>query len=161
MSPRAPLVPAALGTLLVLAAGGAFSAEPRAAASILGHYRVEGSGMIVAIADCGEGRLCGRIAGLPDPRIQKQLPPQAKLCGLTVLTGLQPSDSGGWQGQFHDPVLGGDYTLNILPANAASAGTLRVQRYSSPPFLTRSMPRIETWTSMAPPAACDMPTPTS
>jgi len=160
MSPRSLVVPAAFGALL-LVAGGALRAEPRSAASILGHYRVQGSGMVIAIADCGEGQLCGRIVGLPDPRIQKSLPPQETLCGLTVLTQLQPDETGGWQGRFHDPVLGGDYTLNILPANAFANGALRVQRYSSPPFLTRSMPRIETWTSTAPPASCNTATPTS
>ena len=167
MSGRFLALRAALGAVFALAAVNTLDAEPSAPAGLVGHYRVQGSGMIIAIADCGEGRLCGRIAGLAAPQqqnAQQRLAPQQadQLCGLTVLTELQPAGQGLWQGKFQDPILGGDYTLDISRGNAKSGPALMVQRYSAPPFLTRSMARIEAWVSVAPPSTpCGTATPTS
>jgi Uncharacterized protein conserved in bacteria (DUF2147) len=157
---------APLGAVFALAAVNTLDAEPSAPAGLVGHYRVQGPGMIIAIADCGEGRLCGRIAGLAPQQqqnAQQRLAPQQadQLCGLTVLTELRPT-AIGWQGKFRDPILGGDYTLDISRGGAKSGPALMVQRYSAPPFLTRSMARIEAWVSVAPPSTpCGTATPTS
>ena len=155
----------ALVAVLVLLGPAPLGARAEPPMSITGNYRVEGSGMIITIADCGEGKLCGRIAGLPAPQQQsaqqKPAPPRAdQLCGLTVLTELWPTRIG-WQGKFRDPVLGGDYTLEISPG-ILRAPTLMVQRYSAPPFLTRTMARQEIWVSVAPPSTpCGTAAPTS
>jgi uncharacterized protein (DUF2147 family) len=148
---------AAAGALLGLAALTATAAPPPA--GLAGAYRVQGSGLIIAIADCGDG-LCGRIVGLPDPTPQQAQP--LSLCGHTVLSELHPAGQGLWQGKFQDPILGGVYTLNISRGSAKSGPALMVQRYSAPPFLTRSMARIEAWVSVAPPSTpCSIATPTS
>lgn len=173
MSRRVVPVAAALGAVLALAAIGPLGAEPVAPTSILGHYRVEGSGMIIAIADCGNGQLCGRIAGLGKvPRRGQRNAAQARnaepqaqegqLCGAAVLTELHPTTTG-WQGRFRDLKFGGDYTLDLWrPKDAVPGDTLLTQRHNAPPFLSRSLPHIETWTRVAPPAtACGAATPTS
>ena len=156
MSGRFLALRAVLGAVFALAAVNTLDAEPAAPAALVGHYRVQGSGMIIAIADCGEGRLCGRIAGL-DATPQQA----AAFCGLTILTELQPTATG-WQGKFSDAVLGGDYIIDISRGNAKSGPALMVQRYSAPPFLTRSMARVEAWVSVAPPSTpCGTAAPTS
>lgn len=163
---RAPL--GAVLLLLALTPLGT-RAEPTAPMSLIGNYRVQGSsGMIIAIADCGEGRLCGRIAGFAasqQQNAQQRLAPQRadQLCGLTVLTELEPT-AIGWQGKFHDAVLGGDYIIDIDISRGKdkSGPVLMVQRYSAPPFLTRTMARQEAWVSVAPPSTpCGPPAPTS
>ncbi len=62
-----------------------------------------------------------------------------------ILTELQPTASGVWEGKFRDPILGGAYSLDISRGNAKSGPVLMVQRYSAPPFFTRSMARAEAW----------------
>ena len=66
MPGRFLVVRAALGGVVMLVALTILGAhaQPPAPTSLVGHYRVQDSGTIIAIADCGEGQLCGRIAGL-------------------------------------------------------------------------------------------------
>jgi uncharacterized protein (DUF2147 family) len=162
-------VAAALGAILALTAV-RLDAEPLPQASILGNYRVPGSEMILAIAECSEGQLCGRVVGLG--KLPELLPcegcqaaasePRERLCGVAVMTDLHRTDSG-WEAKYDDPALGIEYTLNLWrPKNIAADTTLLTQRHNAPPFLTRSMPRVETWTRVAAPAApCGTATPTS
>jgi uncharacterized protein DUF2147 len=165
MSRRVAPLSIAFGAIFAMAAIGPLGAEPRAPVSIIGHYRVQGSEMIIAIADCGEGQLCGRIATLgklAQSGNAEQPTQRRRLCGLTVLTELHPTEAG-WQGRFHDPELGDDYTLNLWAQQGTAPGeVLSARRYRSPPLLTRSMPKLEAWTRVAPPAApCGAATPTS
>jgi uncharacterized protein (DUF2147 family) len=165
MSRRLARFSAALGAVFALAAIGPLGAEPLAPVSIVGHYRVQGSEMIIAIADCGQGQLCGRVAALgklAQTGDAEQLAQRRRLCGAAVLTELHPTEAG-WQGRFHDPEFGDDYTLNLWAQNGAAPGaSLKARRYRAPPLLSRSMPRLEAWIRVAPPtAACDAATPTS
>jgi uncharacterized protein (DUF2147 family) len=168
MSRRVAPLSATLGAVFALAAIGPLGAEPRAPASIIGHYRVPGSEMIIAIADCGAGQLCGRIATLGKLAQSSDGEQQAQrrgLCGVAVLTELHPTEDG-WQGRLHDPELGDDYTLdlvNLWPLQGTAPGAvLSARRYRAPPLLTRTMPKLEAWTRVAPPAAsCGAATPTS
>jgi len=71
-----------------------------------------------------DGALCGKVAGLtprnpnaprpyvdvhnPDPALQTR-----PLCGLTVISGLQPVGADRWTGgQFYNPESGQSYRLN-------------------------------------------------
>ena len=153
---------ATLGTLLAMAAIGPLAAEQTAPANIIGHYRLQGSDELIAIADCGAGQLCGRIEGLGrllETGNAQQLAQRRQFCGKTVLTGLEPT-SGVWQGLLHDPEFGDDYTITLwIQANGTG---LKARRYRSAPLLSRSMPQLESWTRVAPPtAACGAATPTS
>jgi uncharacterized protein (DUF2147 family) len=155
---------AAIGALLVIESAGA---TPQPAAGIAGHYRIGHGGMVIAVVDCGDGRLCGRIAALgrlaatdahnPQPADQSR-----PLCGLLVMSvqaGQNISRAGDWQGTFYDPQLGSDYTIGLTPE---ARGGLRVHAYSGPLLLRRTYTRDEVWERVAPPvAACGAPTPTS
>jgi hypothetical protein len=159
---------AVLGAVFALAAVNTVDAEPAAPASLVGHYRIQGSGMIIAIADCGEGQLCGRVAArgqLPEfipCRLCQAASAVEPLCGAQLMTRLHPTRTG-WQGEFFDPRAGIDYALNLWWSKEGASGTtLLTQRYNAPPFLTRSMPKIEAWTPVAPPTTpCGTATPTS
>ena len=170
MPGRFLVVRAALGGVVMLVALTILGAhaQPPAPTSLVGHYRVQDSGTIIAIADCGEGQLLWTNRGTspkaaPQRAQQKVEPLQGdQLCGLTILTELQPTASGVWEGKFRDPILGGAYSLDISRGNAKSGPVLMVQRYRAPPFFTRSMARVEARVSVAPPTTpCGASAPTS
>jgi uncharacterized protein (DUF2147 family) len=74
------------------------------------------------VYDCGE-RLCGRVVWMLRPRnkagepnTDKKNPDpalrQRKLCGTTVLKGLQPDGEGRWKdGTFYNPRDGKTYSV--------------------------------------------------
>jgi uncharacterized protein (DUF2147 family) len=150
----------AAGTLLVL---GIPTAAAPPAADIAGHYRIARSGMVVAVADCGDGRWCARIAALgrlaaTDARNPRPTEQSRPLCGMMVMSGAV-ADDGAWQGTFYDPQVGGDYAISLALRHN---GALSVRAHSQPPFLMRTYVRDEVWERVAPPdAPCGAPTPTS
>ena len=107
---------AAVATSVVLAASAGAAPAGDIATTWLTH---DGQG-VVEIAPCG-GKLCGRIVWLKTPTDDKgaaltdQNNPSQKLrkrpiCGLAVLSGLEPDRSGGWDGgKIYDPQEGDTY----------------------------------------------------
>jgi uncharacterized protein (DUF2147 family) len=93
------------------------------AADLKGMWLVEGGGAAVEMFDCAD-RLCARIVWLEYPRDEAwqlkvdQMNPNAALrqrrlcglCGLTVLTGLRPTDPDSWEaGSFYNLQTGMTY----------------------------------------------------
>jgi hypothetical protein len=119
--------------------------------------------MVMTIGDCGDGRLCARVAALGKLAATDAFNPipanrSRPVCGLVVMTGLT-GDNEGRLGSFYDPQVGGDYTLN---ATRQPNGSLCVSAHTGPPFLMRTYSRLEVWEPVAPPqAACFAPTLTS
>ena len=103
----------------------------------------------IAVARCGAGALCGRVAWLRTPRDDAGRPkrdtmnPDAALrdrplCGLTVLDGLLPvpGEPGRWAaGSFYDPRTGRGYGLM---ATLTSADVLVARVYVGMPFLGKN-----------------------
>ena len=99
----------------------------------------------IAVALCGAGSLCGRIAwlrapsdGTGRPKRDERNPDAAlrsrPLCGLTVLNGLVPvpDEPGRWgAGSFYDPRNGRSYGLM---ATLRSADVLVARVYIGMPF---------------------------
>src|SRR5580704_4828662 len=92
---RFKLLPAVALAVLLPATAPAAPSPP----NIAGHYRMQGD-VIIVIAACGGGRVCGRIAGLGDlaatdannPALELQTRP---LCGAAVIDRLAWVD-GSW-----------------------------------------------------------------
>lgn len=141
----------ALASLLLLTS--AASAETDIATTWLTH---DAQG-VVEIAPCG-GKLCGRIVWLKTPTDGKgaaltdQNNPSQKLrkrpiCGLTVLSGLAPDKSGGWDGgKIYDPEEGDTYDAAL---KLAGPDKLTVTGYLGVKALGQSF----TWKRYALPAA--------
>jgi uncharacterized protein (DUF2147 family) len=111
-----------LGLALVLA-GPAASA---AADTVFGRWLVEGGEAVVEIAPCG-ARACGRLVWLqsqwaadgspkrdannPDPAARMR-----PLCGLELITGLEPAGDGAWEdGEIYSARDGRTYGVEIAP----------------------------------------------
>jgi uncharacterized protein (DUF2147 family) len=107
--------------------------------------------------DCN-GQMCGRIRWLqkardtqhqpvrdkknPDPALQ-----QRQLCGLTIITGLRPTDRDRWEGgSFYNPDDGKTYDVT---AELKSADVLSARIYSGTPVLgaTKTLTRVRRSTS--------------
>lgn len=104
------------------------------------------------------GQMCGRIRWLqkardpqnqlvqdkknPDPALQ-----QRQLCGLTIITGLRPTNSDRWEGgSFYNPDDGKTYDVE---AELRSADVLSVRIYAGTPVLgeTKTLTRVPHGTS--------------
>ena len=62
--------------------------------------------MVMTIGDCGDGRLCGRVAALGKLAATDAFNPipanrSRPVCGLVLMTGLT-GDNEGWRGSFHE-----------------------------------------------------------
>lgn len=144
---RRPLALICLALMLV-------RAVPAGAASpVAGFWLTEKRSAVVELYDCG-ARLCGRIAWLAEPRAgdgslrrDRDNPDPSKRdrpwCGLTVITGLERSGDGRWEGgRFYYPKHGRSYRIRL----AREGRTLAVRAYLGVPLLGRS----ETWTPAGP-----------
>src|SRR5512134_2373260 len=141
-----------LAGLLVLAATlpKALAADPR------GVWLTEDKDAVLTISNCGD-QLCGPIIWLesatdrrgslrldqnnPDPAKQKQ-----RICGLVVITGLEPTSPDTWDGYVYNPQDGETYSGNIT---ILSDKALQVRAYIGLPIFGRS----QTWTRVNSPAA--------
>jgi uncharacterized protein (DUF2147 family) len=130
--------------LLVLAMSSA-----AAAADLEGVWLTEEKDAALTIATCGS-HLCGRIIWLesardrsgalrldhnnPDPAKQAQ-----RICGLVVISGLEPSGPDKWEGYVYNPQDGKTYRGDIT---VLSDTALKLRAYVGLPIFGRS----QTWT---------------
>ena len=159
---RFVLGPLAATAMLFLGASEIGQAAP-SVPDITGHYRIGATNLVLAIADCGKGGLCGRIAeagGLPANDARNPTPErQARgLCGLAVLTGLK-WEYGFWLASLYDPQNGTDYSLTLAPRQD---GSLMVEGHSGRMVFMRTYKRVEeVWARVPPPAPCNPLLPTT
>ena len=141
-----------LGLAMLTAMAGA-SVPALAAPPVEGFWLTEKRKAVIELYGCG-AHLCGRIAWLGEPRAEdgslrrdRDNPDPSRRdrpwCGLTVITGLESSGKGGWEGgQFYYPKHGRSYRIRLR----AEGRTLNVRAYLGVPLLGRS----ETWTPAGP-----------
>ena len=123
--------------ILVLAAmpTTAFAADPQ------GVWLTADKDAALTISNCG-GQLCGRIIWLESAadrsgsrRLDQNNPDPAKrtqrICGLVVISDLQPSDPNTWDGYVYNPQDGKTYSGNIT---VLSDKALRIRAYTPPPL---------------------------
>ena len=101
-------------------------AGPAAADEVFGRWLVESGEAVVEIAPCGD-RACGRLVWLqspyaadgspkrdannPDPGVRMR-----PLCGLELITGLEPAGDGAWEGgRIYSARDGRTYGVEIAP----------------------------------------------
>lgn len=127
-------------------------AGPAAAATdpVFGRWLVEGGEAVVEIEPCGD-RACGRLVWLKDawdaggsPKRDANNPNPAErarpLCGLRLITGLEPAGDGAWKdGEIYSARDGRTYGVEIAPAGE---GRLSVRGYLGISLLGGS----QTWT---------------
>lgn len=157
-----PVLKSLLNLLFVLSPGFSVLAalsNPALAADPQGLWLTEGKDAALTITKCG-GRLCGRIIWLESatdrsgsPRLDEQNPDPAKqtqpICGLVVITGLEPSGPETWEGHVYNPQNGRTYSGTIA---VLSDTTLRLRAYIGLPIFGKS----QTWTRVDPAAASDI-----
>lgn len=121
----------------------------RAHPTINGHWRVEDGSATIAFERCGTD-LCGRIVQLrdtpnaPDENNRIRALRDRPVCGLVILSRLQPSANGRWTGgRLYDPESG--HSLGDLSVERRGE-TLRVA-IGSGPFAGH-----ETWRPAAAPS---------
>lgn len=149
---RAWLQCAAFVAALLLPSVSASVSAPSAPAGIpQGVWLMDGD-VAVEIYNC-TGLLCGRIVWLRKPRNSagqldrdKRNPEpslrQRELCGLTILSGLQPDGPGRWRGgSFYNPHDGKSYSVT---AELQSADVLVARVYRGIPFFgkTKTLTRV-------------------
>ncbi len=117
---RAVLAGLALG--LALASPASAATDP-----VFGRWLVEGGEAVVEIGPCG-AEACGRLVWLKDawdaggtPKRDANNPDPAKrmrpLCGLPLITGLEPAGDGAWEdGRIYSARDGRTYGVKIAPA---------------------------------------------
>jgi uncharacterized protein (DUF2147 family) len=136
-------------TVLVLAAmpSGAIAGDPQ------GIWLTEGRDAAIAIGSCGGGEppLCGRIVWLLNatdesgrPRRDGRNPDAGRqsraICGLMVMSGLNPSGPNSWDGgTVYNPQDGRLYSGDIALLGDAK---LRVRAYLAVPFFGQT----QVWT---------------
>lgn len=127
-------------------------AGPAAAASdpVFGRWLVEGGEAVVEIEPCG-AEACGRLVWLKSPwdadgspKRDANNPEPAQrtrpLCGLPLITGLEPAGDGAWEdGEIYSARDGRTYGVEIAPAGE---GRLNVRGYVGISLLGGS----QTWT---------------
>lgn len=126
-------------------------------ATLQGVWLIDGKAA-VQMFDC-EGLLCGRIRWLLIPRdpqdqvIRDKNNPkpalrQRQLCGLTIISGMRPTDPNHWEGgSFYNPDDGKTYGVS---AELKSADVLIARIYMGIPALgkTKTLQRIPRGTSV-------------
>jgi uncharacterized protein (DUF2147 family) len=130
---------------LVLAAMSttALAADPQ------GVWLTQDKDAVLTITNCGD-QLCGRIIWLESAtdrggsrRLDQNNPDPAKrtqrICGLVVISGLQPSGPNKWDGYVYNPQDGKTYSGNIT---VLSDRALRLRAYIGLPIFGKS----QTWT---------------
>lgn len=159
--PKAPRLrsPHQLRRVALLIAAIACLAVPRTtawAATLQGVWLIDGKAA-VQMFDC-EGLLCGRIRWLrnardpqdqavrdknnPEPELR-----QRQLCGLTIISGMRPTDPNHWEGgSFYNPDDGKTYGVS---AELKSADVLIARIYAGIPALgeTKTLQRVPHGTS--------------
>ncbi|WP_119462540.1 DUF2147 domain-containing protein [Rhodospirillaceae bacterium SYSU D60014] len=134
-----------LTAFLVLAA----TSRPALAADPQGVWLTEDKDAALTITKCNS-RLCGRIIWLESatdrsgsPRLDQNNPDPAKqtqpICGLVVITGLEPSGPDRWDGSVYNPQDGKTYSGYIT---VLSDTTLALRAYIGLPIFGKS----QTWT---------------
>jgi uncharacterized protein (DUF2147 family) len=131
--------------ILVLAAmsATALAADPQ------GVWLTEDRDAALTITNCGR-QLCGRITWLASAtdrsgslRLDRNNPDAAKqterICGLVVISGLQPSGPDTWEGNVYNPQDGKTYSGDIT---VLSDKALRLRAYIGLPIFGKS----QTWT---------------
>ncbi|MDA7948866.1 MAG: DUF2147 domain-containing protein [Hyphomicrobiaceae bacterium] len=109
---------------VVMVAGVALSAPTTAQANLGTWLNTDKKGKI-ALSECGENSLCGKIVWLKDPMDEKGQPwrdilnPDPKLrgrqvVGIDVLLNTKKIGPNTWQGQIYDPEVGKVYYLKHL-----------------------------------------------
>jgi len=99
----------------------------------------------LTITNCGK-ELCGRIIWLESPqdqngsmRLDQNNPDPAKqsqrICGLVVITDLQPSGPATWDGHVYNPEDGQTYNGSIT---VLSDSTLELEAYIGLPIFGKS-----------------------
>jgi uncharacterized protein (DUF2147 family) len=142
---------AAAAALASLVAGAA-----AAPASVEGTWLSQEKTGIVAIAPCGNGRLCGRLVWVQikpsdnNPRAIDNRNPapelrSRKLCGLTMMWGFRPDGPDQWNdGALYDPESGDTYSAEM---SLRPDGTLSLRGY----VLVSLFGRSEVWTRFTQP----------
>jgi uncharacterized protein (DUF2147 family) len=144
-----------LTAFLVLAA----TPSPALAADPQGVWLTEDKDAALTITKCNN-RLCGRIIWLESatdrsgsPRRDQNNPDPAKqtqpICGLVVITGLEPSGPDTWDGSVYNPQDGKTYSGYIT---VLSDTTLELRAYIGLPIFGKS----QTWTRVDSAAASDI-----
>lgn len=122
---------------------------PVLAADPRGTWLTQDRDAALTISQCG-ARFCGRIVWLesatdrggalrqdrnnPDPGKQSQ-----RICGLVVITGLEPSGPDTWAGTVYNPEDGKTYQGSVT---VLSQDTLKVRAYLALPIFGKN----QTWT---------------
>jgi len=113
----------------VLAAALLATSAAQAASSPIGLWIDHTGRGAVEITDCN-GRLCGRIAWLKDPK-------NAEACGEQVLGDVKPVGGGKWDhGWIYDPDAEAKYDVELTPVGADK---LRVVGYAGSKWLSETM----------------------
>jgi uncharacterized protein (DUF2147 family) len=110
-----------LGVALVLAGPAAAATEP-----VFGRWLVEGGEAVIEIQPCA-AEACGRLVWLQEPfdaggspkRDANNPDPAARmrpLCGMRLITGLEPATNGAWEdGEIYSARDGRTYSVKITP----------------------------------------------
>lgn len=141
--------------LLVLAAasGTAMAATPQ------GVWLTENKDAALTISPCGS-YLCGRIIWMESAtdesgsrRLDRKNPDPAKqggrICGMVVISGLEPAGAHRWKGNVYNPQDGKTYSGDIT---VVSERRLRLRAYIGLPIFGKG----ETWTRVDDAAANEM-----
>lgn len=141
---------ASLGSICASAAN-AETLPVAASRAILGNYMAGTDGPVIAIAACGQDRICGRIVGLGKlPATDTQNPDAGlkarALCGLEVLTADKTGDSMVdrrlWQGKLYHAERGTSYFVTV---HLLEKGDLTVRGNTHVMGMTRSFQFMQTW----------------
>lgn len=138
--------------------------SPSVARIEIGNFFAAPDGPVIAIADCGEGKLCGRIVGLgklppTDARNPKAAEKGRNLCGLQVLTLSVARDATPnekfWEGRFYHAEKG--QTYNVL-VSVMQNEYISIGGAVGDPFLSRTFPFQQFWETAVPNyVACTAP----
>lgn len=154
----------AVGIGLSIAMLGAATASAETSIVPNGNFATTPDGPVVAVAVCGEGKLCGRIVALGRlPNADSRNPDAAQksraLCGLQVLTLNGSKGTAGdyiaWDGSYYHAGHGTTYKVRLLTRNA---DTVNVYGNSTTLPLTRTYQLSQLWSRVQPStASCAAP----
>lgn len=147
---------AAISTILALASGTAFAAEP----SVIGDWLVKDGYGNIRIDNC-DGKMWGILVWEKAPGFDKENPDPAKkgrpLLGTPVLLGLAPANEPGhWQGEIYNSNDGKNYGATI---SLADEDTLNLQGCLGSSGLSSWLCQTQQWTRVKTPPANAAPLP--